>query len=72
MSYTLRPEILDTIRHNRGLTSDEHLARELNLSLGTISGIRRGRQPSLATALRVMDAAGVTDLRAAFIETTAA
>lgn len=69
MTYQIRPQVLDKIRADRGLSSDEHLARELDLSLGTVSGIRRGRQPSFATAMKLIQAARITDIRAAVIHT---
>lgn len=67
MAYALRPQVLDKIRADHGLSSDEHLARELKLSLGTISGIRRGRTPSFATAIKILEAANITDIRAALV-----
>ncbi|MBV7302916.1 helix-turn-helix transcriptional regulator [Corynebacterium sp. TAE3-ERU2] len=65
MGYVIRPQIIDKIRSDRGLTSDEAVAREINVSLGTIQNIRHGRQPSFATAMRLIEAANVTDIRAA-------
>lgn len=65
MAYRIRAEVLDKIRSVRGLASDEALARELGLSLGTIQNIRKGRQPRLDVAIRLMDAAEVVDIRAA-------
>lgn len=65
MKYMIRPELLDKIRKNKGLSSDEKLAHYLGLSLRTIRLLRAGHQPSLQTVIRVMDAAGVTDIKAA-------
>lgn len=65
MTYSINVKLLDKIREEQGLSSDEKLARFLNLSLGTIHGLRAGRQPSFATAIRLMDAANVSDIRAA-------
>lgn len=65
MRYRLKPELLDKIRTNKGLSSDEKLAHYLGLSTGTIRLLRAGNQPSLSTAIRVMNAADVTDIKAA-------
>ena len=65
LAYRIRPEVLDKIRTVRSLPSDEALARELGLSLGTVQNIRSGRQPRLDVAIRIMDAADVVDIRAA-------
>lgn len=74
MALKIRPEILDKIRTEQELTSDEALARHLGLTLGTIQGLRRGRTPSVPTLVRVMDAANVQSIRAAVVyeEKTAA
>ncbi|MCK7661995.1 helix-turn-helix domain-containing protein [Corynebacterium antarcticum] len=68
MKYQIRTQILDQIRLNNALGSDEALARHLNLSLGTIQGLRRGRTPSVPTLVRICSAAGVSSIHAA-IET---
>lgn len=62
--YRIRPQVLDKIRSSRGLGSDEALARDLELTVRTISNIRAGKQPSLATTLRILDAADI-ELKAA-------
>lgn len=64
MAYKIRPQVLDKIRALNGFTSDEQLAHEMGLSLGTISRIRRGAEPSFKTAIRLLEAAQVTDIRA--------
>lgn len=65
MTLKIRPEVLDKIRSEQELTSDEALARHLNLTLGTIQGLRRGRTPSVPTLIRVMDAANIQNIQAA-------
>lgn len=67
MALKIRPEILDKIRTEQELTSDEALARHLGLTLGTVQGLRRGRTPSVPTLVRVMDAANVQSIRAAVV-----
>lgn len=69
MSYRLNPQVIDKIRANKGLTSDEQVAREVGLTLGTICGIRRGKNPSFKTVIKLMEAADVTDIRAAIVKT---
>ena len=39
MTVSIRPEVLDKIREEQELNSDEALARHLGLSLGTIQGL---------------------------------
>ncbi|WP_458681912.1 helix-turn-helix domain-containing protein [Prescottella equi] len=56
--------MLDKIRNSRDLGSDEALARDLKLTVRTISNIRSGKQPSLATLLLILDAADI-ELKAA-------
>lgn len=68
MSYKVNPKVIDKIRANRGLTSDEQVAREIGVTLGTISGVRNGRPPSFRTVIRLMEAANITDIRAAIIK----
>ena len=65
MRYSIKPHLLDKIRENKGISSDEKLAHYLGLSLGTIQLLRNGSQPSLPTLIKVMVAADVTDIRAA-------
>ena len=68
MAMQIRPEVLDKIREEQGLHSDEALARHLSLSLGTVQGLRRGRTPTVPTLVRVMDAANVKFIRSALVE----
>lgn len=65
MAYRIRPEVLDKIRTLHGLTSDEQVARLTGLSLGTIGNIRRGSEPSLRTAIVLLNAAEIDDIRIA-------
>lgn len=65
MRYKVKPELLDKIRVDKDLSSDEKLAHYLGLSLGTVRLLRAGSQPSLQTVIRVMNAADVTDIKAA-------
>lgn len=70
MTFHVRPEVLDKIRTEQGLNSDEALARHLDVTLGTIQGLRRGRTPSVPTLIRVMDAANVQSISAAIVRDT--
>lgn len=67
MGYKINPALLDKIREDRGIPSDEKLAHYLGISLGTIRNIRAGEKPSWRTAIRVMEAADVTDIRCAVL-----
>ena len=69
MKLTIRPQVLDKIRAENELTSDEQLAAHLGLTRGTVEGLRRGRTPSLPTFVRVMDAARITRIDAALVKT---
>lgn len=64
MAYKIRPQVLDKIRALYDLNSDEQLAREMGLTLGTVSRIRRGYEPSFRTAIKLLEAAQITDIRA--------
>lgn len=68
MTVSIRPEVLDKIREEQELNSDEALARHLGLSLGTIQGLRKGRTPTVPTLVRVMDAANVKFIKSALVE----
>lgn len=65
MAIRIREKILDKIRDEQELTSDEQLAHHLGLSLGTIHGLRKGRTPTLPTLVRIMDAANITSIKSA-------
>lgn len=67
MGYKINPALLDKIRENENLSSDEKLAHHLGISLGTIRNIRAGEKPSWQTAVQVMEAADVTDIRCAVL-----
>lgn len=58
--YHMRPEVIDKARERLGFTSDEQLAVHLGVSSGTITRVRKGETPSFATAILLLDAAGVT------------
>lgn len=64
-AYRIRPEVLDKIRANHQLRSDEELAHYLGLTLGTVSNLRRGKQPSVPTLMRVLTAADVSSISVA-------
>lgn len=63
----VNPKLLDDIREAHDLKTDLELAGFLGLAPSTLSGIRNGTNPRLATAIVIFDAAGVTDLRQAVI-----
>ncbi|MBA1834135.1 hypothetical protein [Corynebacterium wankanglinii] len=67
MAFQIRPEVLDKIRVEQDLNSDEALAHHLGLSLGTIHGLRKGRTPTVPTLVRVMDAANVKFIKSAIV-----
>lgn len=69
MTFQIRSEVLDKIRVEQELTSDEALARHLGLTLGTVQGLRRGRTPSVPTLVRVMDAANIHNIQTAITHT---
>lgn len=58
--HYIAAEVVDQARARTGCTSDEQLAVKLGVSGGTIARIRRGAQPSFATAIRLLEAAGTT------------
>ncbi|MFC2726443.1 MAG: helix-turn-helix domain-containing protein [Corynebacterium matruchotii] len=68
MRYKLSPLVLDKIRSNRGFSSDAQLAHEVGVTVGTISNIRRGATPSFKTAIRLLELADITDMRAAIVK----
>ena len=72
MTFQIRPEVLDKIRTEQELPSDEALARHLGVTLGTVQGLRRGRTPSVPTLVRVMDAANIQNIATAVTENTTA
>lgn len=59
-TYRLRPEVLDRVRERHGLTSDEQVAHLIGVSAGTVHRIRRGETPSFATAIKLLNEAGMT------------
>ncbi len=65
MEYRIKPALIDQIREARGVSSDEAVAASVGISLGTVSRIRRGFDVKLATAIKLMEAAGVTDIKSA-------
>ena len=68
MRYKLSPLVLDKIRSNRGFSSDAQLAHEVGVTVGTISNIRGGATPSFKTAIRLLELADITDVRAAIVK----
>ena len=72
MTFQIRPEVLDKIRTEQELPSDEALARHLGVTLGTVQGLRRGRTPSVPTLVRVMQAANIQNIATAVTENTTA
>ncbi|PXY04354.1 hypothetical protein [Corynebacterium striatum] len=56
--YILRPEVIDEARKRFGVTSDEKLAAQLNLSAGTVQRARRGKELQFTTAIKLLKAAG--------------
>lgn len=56
--YVLRPEVIDEARKRFGVTSDEKLAAQLNLSAGTVQRARRGKELQFTTAIKLLKASG--------------
>lgn len=56
--YILRPEVIDEARKRFGVTSDEKLASQLNLSAGTVQRARRGKELQFTTAIKLLKASG--------------
>lgn len=56
--YILCPEVIDEARKRFGVTSDEKLAAQLNLSSGTVQRARRGKELQFTTAIKLLKAAG--------------
>ncbi|WP_257202321.1 helix-turn-helix domain-containing protein [Corynebacterium cystitidis] len=69
MAIRIRTKVLDKIRDEQELTSDEKLAHHLGLSLGTIQGLRKGRTPTLPTLVRIMDAANISSIKSVTYDT---
>lgn len=65
MKVRLKPELVDQARNNLGVTSDEKLAAQLELTRNTLDNVRRGKGVSLGTAVLLMNAANITDIRLA-------
>ena len=70
--YKIRTEVIDRARERLGADSDEKLAHALGMSLGTITRARRGEQPSFATAIKLLEAAGASVSGVQRIDKTAA
>ena len=56
--------MLDKIRALHGFTSDQQLAEFMDMSLSTISNIRRGGAPKFKTAIRLLEAAEISNIHA--------
>lgn len=69
MAIRIRTKVLDKIRDEQDLSSDEQLAHHLGLSLGTIQGLRKGRTPTLPTLVRIMDAANISSIKSVTYDT---
>lgn len=67
MKAKINPKLLDEIKEANQLGTDIELAKFLKLAPSTLSGIRNGASPKLATAIVIFDAAGVTDIRKAVL-----
>lgn len=71
MKTRINPQLLDDIRKQHNFATDIELADYLGIASSTLSGIRNGVNPRLAIAIKIFDAAGVTDLNTAVIRPTA-
>lgn len=72
LKVTLRPQVLEKIREENQLTSDEQLAHYVGVTKGCIDGLRAGRTPTLPTLIKILDAARITRIDAAVIKHTTA
>ncbi|MEJ6013785.1 hypothetical protein WG936_08050 [Corynebacterium sp. H127] len=68
LKLKLRPQVLDKIREEYQLTSDEQLAHHIGVTKGCIDGLRAGRTPTLPTLVKILDAARITRIDAAIIK----
>ena len=66
--WRIKPEVIDKIRLSNNLQSDEHVARKVGVSLGTVSRVRRGYDVRLDPAVKMMRAAGIVDIREAITQ----
>lgn len=66
MRYRIHSWVLEKIKAENNLKTDFDLEEFLNLSQNTVSKIRRGRvEPQLKTLMKILDAAGVDNIRGA-------
>lgn len=55
----IRPELLDRLKQNAGIRSDDAFARTIGITRATLARMKAGEEPSLRTVLGIMQAFGL-------------
>ena len=55
----IRPELLDRLKQNAGIRSDDAFARTIGITRATLARLKAGEEPSLRTVLGIMGAFGL-------------
>lgn len=55
----IRPELLDRLKQNAGIRSDDAFARTIGITRATLARLKAGEEPSLRTVLGIMQAFGL-------------
>lgn len=55
----IRPDLLDRLKSNAGIRSDDAFARTIGITRATLARIKAGDEPSLRTVLGIMQAFGL-------------
>lgn len=55
----IRPGLLDRLKINSGIRSDEAFAKLIGVSRGTLQGCKNGEEPSLRAVIGIADAFGL-------------
>lgn len=58
-SITIRPGLLDRLKANAGIASDDAFARLIGISRGTLSRLREGATPSIETIATIAQTFGL-------------
>lgn len=56
----IRPELLDRLKQNAGIRSDDAFARTIGITRATLARMKAGEEPSLRTVLGIMQAFGLS------------
>lgn len=55
----IRPELLDRLKQNAGIRSDDAFARTIGITRATLARLKAGDEPSLRSVLGIMQAFGL-------------